>query len=137
MATKPITRKISGRVLSVDVPIKVDPESGEPVLEPGVLGKADRAIAALLAQEGPVDGESFCFMRRSIGAQAKDLAALLGVSPETVSRWETGARDVDRFAWIVLGDLVLEAAGKSIETRARLERLASGAKPPRERHVEL
>jgi DNA-binding transcriptional regulator YiaG len=135
--TKPITRKVSGRIISVDVPVSTDRESGEHTVHAKDLGRAELAIASLLAQEGPVDGESFRFMRGALGIAARALAPLLGVAHETISRWENAARDVDRAAWLALGDLVLEAAGKPTDARARMERIAGGKKPPKARHVSL
>ncbi|HCF56532.1 MAG TPA: hypothetical protein DFS52_00855 [Myxococcales bacterium] len=34
-------------------------------------------------------------MRRALGLRSRDLAELLDVSPETVSRWENATRPVD------------------------------------------
>ena len=135
--TQPITRKVSGRVFSVDVPVTVDPETGELEVAFADAQRAELAIASALAGEGPVDGESFRFMRAALGLPARKVGHLLGVSVETISRWENGARDVDRAAWFALGELVLEAAGRPVNARARMERIADGNKPSRDRLVEL
>ncbi len=103
---------------------------------PILAGRADLAIAAELALAGPIHKDTFKFMRGALGETAKAVAALLGVSAETVSRWETGARDVERCAWLVLGNLVLERSGKPASSRARLERIAREA-PPKEVRVQL
>ena len=47
-------------------------------------------------------------MRKSVPLSAVELASLLRVAPETISRWETGERAVDRAAWLVVRALVLE-----------------------------
>jgi DNA-binding transcriptional regulator YiaG len=135
--TKPITRKVSGRVFFIDVPVSVDADTGELELAFADAQRAELAIASALAQEGPVDGASFQFMRGALGISARALSVLLDVSAETISRWENGVRDVDRAAWFALGDLVLEAAGKPTDARARMERIAEGQKPPKERRVSL
>ena len=130
-----MTRKIGGSTFSVEMP--TFDRQGEPFIKSESFQRAELVIAAAIASEGPLSGDGFKWMRKSLPLTAVDLGALLGVAPETISRWETGARDVDRMAWIALGDLVLEAAGKPIDARARLQRIADGFKPAKERRVEL
>jgi transcriptional regulator with XRE-family HTH domain len=67
-------------------------------------------------------------MRKALGLRAADLAGLLGVAAETVSRWETGQRDVDRGALALVGGLVVDRLEGSTAT---LDRLRALAKPPR------
>jgi putative zinc finger/helix-turn-helix YgiT family protein len=50
----------------------------------------DRRIALRLALSWPPSPAAMGLMRKVIGLSARDLAALLGVAPETVSRWEHG-----------------------------------------------
>jgi hypothetical protein len=62
------------------------------------------------------------------------VADLLGVTPETMSRWENGQRPVDRAAWLTLGSVVLEQASRRPETLERLRELrvhGSGARSVR------
>lgn len=132
-----ITRKIAGRSYSVDVSDVTDPETGESLVMATELSRAELLIAAGVAQDGMPSGAAFSWMRRALGLTADGLARLLDVKVRTISRWETGASAVNRTAWLALGDLVLEAAGKPTEARARLQRLADGKKPSRERRVEI
>ena len=55
------------------------------------LGKLERAIATKLAESGAHSPEAVKFMRKMAGLKSNALASLLGVKPETVSRWESGA----------------------------------------------
>ena len=84
-----LRRKIAGRTYSVEVPVRVA-DDGEEVVDGEVAVAADLAIAAAIAADGPVAGETFSWMRRAAGLQAKFLAELLDVRPESVSRWERG-----------------------------------------------
>jgi hypothetical protein len=68
-------------------------------------------------------------MRKAIGLPAKEAAALLSTTPETVSRWETGDRPVDRNAWTTLSALVLDELDGKHVMRDRLRTLE--AKPPK------
>lgn len=54
-----------------------------------------RAIAySLCKRPNPLSGAMFRFLRKELGLKAKELAALMGVSIVTVSRWETGAEPI-------------------------------------------
>ena len=74
------------------------------------LAAFELGVAVKLAQAGVNSGDSVKFMRKTIQLRAMDLAALLGVTPETVSRWETGKLPVEHRALALLGSLVLEKA---------------------------
>ncbi len=66
-----------------------------------------RAVAEVLSR-GWVGAGPFRAARKVLGFTGSELAALLGVTPETLSRWENGQRDVDRLAWSVVASLVEE-----------------------------
>lgn len=68
----------------------------------------DLRVARELGSRGAATGEAFRFMRKTLGLRAVDLAELLGVAAETISRWERGERSVDRAAFTVLGVLVAD-----------------------------
>lgn len=91
------------------------------VFTPGeILTRVDLEVATVLAMRGLVNGESLRFMRKALGLRAFELAALLDVTAETMSRWEHDQRGVDLSAWIVVGGVVLERAGRPTETLRRL-----------------
>ena len=98
---------------------------GEVYIDGPSLGWAERAAAVELAQTGPATPETFRFMRRAVRIKSAELAELLGVSVETLSRWENGHREPDRTAWVALSGLVLDEVGARTATRERL-RAAAG-----------
>ncbi|NOY54125.1 MAG: helix-turn-helix domain-containing protein [Deltaproteobacteria bacterium] len=54
-----------------------------------------RVIAYMLTKKtAPLTGPEFRFLRKEMGMNAKEIAKLLGVSPITVSRWETGNKNI-------------------------------------------
>lgn len=138
MAKKKMTlkRKIAGRTYSVEVPVRIAAD-GEEVVDGAVAASADLAVAAAIAAEGPVSGETFSWMRRAIGLQAKVLAELLDVRPESVSRWERGERPMDRAAWLLLADLILERAGKRVSVLDLMKKIAARAPPRKEVRVQM
>ena len=121
---KPLTRTIAGRRLTVDVELGTDPETMEETVSLAEMQRSELEMAAALAESGPIVGETFVWMRKSLSLQSKQLARLLDVRPETITRWETGAVPVDRAAWFTLGELVLERIGRPRDLQERMERLA-------------
>jgi DNA-binding transcriptional regulator YiaG len=85
------------------------------------MAELEMAVSCELAKSGPLSGETFRYMRKSLGMRAIVLAKLLGITAETISRWENRQRAVDRAAWVVLGGLVLENAGRPPATFERLQ----------------
>lgn len=84
------------------------PSCGETYVDGEEIGRFELRVAATLARAGNVSGPSFRFMRKALGYQAKEMIDVIGTPPETISRWEKGARDVDRFAWVTLATMVVE-----------------------------
>ncbi len=76
----------------------------------------DLRVAQDLGSRGAATGEAFKFMRKALGMRAVDLAELLGVAAETISRWERGERPVDRAALTVVGALVADKLEKRTTT---------------------
>lgn len=125
MTKKPLTRTIAGRKLVVDVDLGIDPETNEETVSLAEMQRAELEMAAVLADAGPITGESFAWMRKALGLQSKQLAHLLDVRAETITRWETSVVPVDRAAWLTLGELVLERSGRPRDLKQRMERLAA------------
>jgi hypothetical protein len=110
-ATQEVSRERVTRVkldaLLIDV---VQPQTrcaqcGEMLAEP-LPEDVDLACARLLADLGSATGGAFRYLRRSLRFKATDVATLLRVRPETISRWENSNRQVDRAAWLALAAIV-------------------------------
>lgn len=71
-------------------------ECGAESLRIPALSRLHRAIALALSRKaGRFSGEEIRFLRKSVGLSGKDFAHVMGVTPETVSRWEN---DKDSFS---------------------------------------
>ena len=112
------------------------PKCGEGYVEGQELKAAELAVAAEVARRGPAAGFSFRFMRKVLGIRGNEMAELLGVRPETVSRWEQGRGDVDRSAWTVLSSIVIEEREGRRALRARLEALRRPARSAKDVRIE-
>ena len=82
----------------------------------------DVALGQALAQGEP-NGKAFAFIRKQLDLRGVDVAALLNVSMETVSRWETEARPVDWMAFALVGQMLLERHKGLSTTRDHLTAL--------------
>jgi transcriptional regulator with XRE-family HTH domain len=70
-------------------------------------------------------------MRQTTGLKGRELAALLDVRPETVSRWEQGKRPVDRATFAILRQLLLDRLHQCRATVDYLESLGRRQRLPR------
>jgi putative zinc finger/helix-turn-helix YgiT family protein len=113
-------RKVAGHTFTAELTAEQCKACGETYVDGADLEAFELAIARELAQSGTSSGESFRFMRKALGFTAVDLGDLLGVAAETISRWETGQRDVDRGALVTVGSLVLDRIEGRTATIARL-----------------
>jgi putative zinc finger/helix-turn-helix YgiT family protein len=117
------TQSVGGREFVMTVAAGACRSCGSVFLEDTSLQRAEMEIACELARHGPVSGEAFRHLRKTLGLRALVVADLLGVTPETISRWENGQRPVDKAAWLTLGSVVLEQASRRPETLERLREL--------------
>jgi len=99
---------VGERAISTRLPAVQCGDCGESIVEGSAMETFEREVARLVATSGNIDGPTFKYLRKFLGLRAKELATKLGVTPETVSRWENGERDVDRLAWFALAMLVLD-----------------------------
>lgn len=94
---------IAGELVVVEVSCEVCDSCGESIVTGAEATRAHLVVAAELAQRGRQSGTSLRFMRKALGLKSGEAAKLLGVAPETFSRWETGDRPADRMAVALLG----------------------------------
>ena len=132
----PVQRPVGDHLFIGEVPASTCPSCGEVYYDGPALGRFEVAIARELAERGLVGGRAFQFMRRALGMRAVDLAELLDVAPETISRWEAGARDVDRAAWTALASLVLDRAEGRDRVISILRALCEPQKQPKSIRID-
>lgn len=95
---------------------------------PNVEGLHAKIAELLVSKSNTLTGREFRFLRKEMRMKAKDLATVLGVTPTTVSRWETGEERVgvanDRLIRsLYLFSLVEQ--GKIVDPRSILGRVSS------------
>ena len=97
------------------------PEDGETLVEGDQIERAELAVASELACAGRVNKDSFRFLRVVLRWSGREAAERLGVTPETISRWENGQRELERFAWLVLASIVRDKKDKRDDTQQLLD----------------
>lgn len=88
-------------------------------------------VAGELARHGEVSPQSFSFMRRVLGLKAAELADLLDVRPETISRWENAKQSIERRAAALLASMVIDKLEGRSSTLERLQTLRSPSPLPK------
>ena len=71
-----------------------------------LAGYQRRAARTVLREVRPIEPEVLRYARKTIGFTQEDVAQVLGVTPETVSRWETGSEPFKPAIQFALADLV-------------------------------
>jgi len=94
-------------------------------------------VALFISRNGARSGEEFAFMRKAIGLPATELAELLDITRETVSRWERGHQPLERRAVVILGDLVGDHLEGKRRTLDRLQALREPAKLAKTVPIEI
>ena len=112
---------VAGRDFKVTVPALVCPACGEAYIEAAEIKRYEFFVAKELALHGPPTGEAFLFMRKTLGMPAVAAAALFGLTPETVSRWEHGHREANPQTVFLLGSIVLDHLAGVTTTVDRLQ----------------
>jgi putative zinc finger/helix-turn-helix YgiT family protein len=113
--------------IAVAMPATVCEACGESLVASNDLARAENAVTRALIDAGSTDPHAIRWLRKGAGLRANELAELLGVAPETVSRWEHGSRSIDRAALALLAGLALDVLDGVTTTRDRLRAL--GAHP--------
>jgi putative zinc finger/helix-turn-helix YgiT family protein len=130
-------RHVAGCEFTADLQARVCTGCGTSYFEDRVVGQFDAAVAARLAEAGVTDPAALKFMRKVTGLQGKEFAELLGVRPETVSRWEQGKRPVDRATYAVMRQLVYERARGLTSTTDYLRSLHKPKRLPKRVRIAL
>ena len=123
--TLSVTLPRCGVVVRIVAPAHRCPACGEVHVEARRRARSPISPSARALADGGVDtGDALRHLRKALGLRAADSARLLGVTPETISHWETGRAGPTRAAFVAVAAMVEEAMGGRSTTRDRLERLA-------------
>ena len=120
---KMLTREVGGHSFRAKVPATRCGRCGDVLFASADLRRFDDAVAVSLLGAGITRSDGLKFVRKAMGMRADELARLLGVRPETVSRWENGKREVDLAMLAVLRQLFDERHARERPVADLLRRL--------------
>ncbi|MFH0901075.1 MAG: type II TA system antitoxin MqsA family protein [Pseudomonadota bacterium] len=131
------TRHVAGHGFAARLPARHCQSCGEDYFDDAVITCFDLGVALKLAEAGVTTGEALKFLRKAAGLSSKDLAALLEVRPETVSRWETGKRAIDRATYTIIRQLVFDRTRGSAATADYLRSLQKPKRLPKRLEIDV
>jgi putative zinc finger/helix-turn-helix YgiT family protein len=120
--------EVNGHVFTAAVMGETCDACGEGVIDGRDIERFELGIARALLDAGDDSPEVFRLARKTLGLTAADLAAMLRVTAETISRWENGKHPIDAMALAILSLLVRDAFEGSSATQDAL-RARTLAKP--------
>ncbi len=120
-----------------DAPALVCQNCGTSSTNAKYLEAFELIVAGFLAQHGAATPNTFRFMRKAVGLGAGELAELLDVTRETVSRWENGKQPLERRALAIVGGLVLDRIDGKTQTADRLRALRQPPKLAKTTKIRL
>lgn len=123
--TAELKRELGGITFKAKVPVERCGACKEWLVSFPEGRRFELAVALAVVEHGLSSADAFKFMRKVTELRASDLAELLAVRPETVSRWETGKVSVERRALALLQALVTDRAQGSTVTLDRLKALST------------
>ena len=107
------------------VPALLCPKCGESYVDHAVASEYELDVARKLSLNGPATGAVFRFLRKALRLPATEVAALFGVTPTTISRWENGKERVNVHVLLTLGSFVLDHINNVNTTEERLRSLVA------------
>jgi putative zinc finger/helix-turn-helix YgiT family protein len=130
-STTKVSNGVGDRRFTAEVPADVCDACGESYVQGTTLKRFELAVARELSLSGASSGEVFKFMRKALGYRASELADELGVTPETVSRWENGRRTIDISHMALMGMLVDDQMEDHVSVQRHLAALRKPRTTPR------
>lgn len=79
---------------------------GEVLLAPEAIRNQEQLAARAIAERGIRSGHELKYVRKAAGFTAREVAALIGVTPESMSRWERGSVPIPRYAAFIVAELL-------------------------------
>jgi len=105
-AEQPFT--VAGRTFVFVIPVSRCTQCESFTISYDAMGIVDDGIARELARHGDMSPAVFKRLRKAIDLRVEELAELLHVLPETITRWERDDEPIDHLAGVVVASMVLE-----------------------------
>lgn len=120
--------EVNGHVFTATVMGETCDACGEGIVDGRDVERFELGVVKALLDAGDDSPEVFRLARKTLGLTAADLAGMLRVTAETISRWENAKHPIEAMALAILSLLVHDAANGSNATQDAL-RARNLAKP--------
>lgn len=120
---------VAGVEFTAELPALRCRKCGETYFDLSTLEAFEVGIATELGARGVRKPEAIAYIRKALGLRAVDLAKLLAVTSDTVSRWERGAVEMSPAVFAVLGALASDRRAGSSAMRDRLQAVHNDTAP--------
>jgi hypothetical protein len=117
---------IAGVAFAVTMPGHVCPVDDSWIVSNEVSQEIDRKAVRAIATHGPATGRTLKYLHAFLQLKGTELAALIGVQPETLSRWESEAQPLAQLAWVTVAAMVLDKLEGRATTTKQLRAAATG-----------
>ena len=111
---------VAGVEFEVTLPVYECPKDESWIVPPEAHREMDRQVLQTIATHGPATGKTLKFLRGALKMKATELAVLVNVVPETLSRWETEAKPVSPLVWVTVAAMALDKLANRSTTLKRL-----------------
>jgi len=99
---------------------------------PNIAGLHASLARAIVARPSALTRDEFRFLRQYLGHSSRDFARMLGVTAETMSRWQSGKHEIPRTADLLVRLLVTRTQPRMDYTDELLTKMKPRpAKPPK------
>ena len=120
VASHPLRATIAGVPFERTLRVQRCSACGEVYLPAGVLGEFERAAALELARAGADQPAALKFIRKAAGLKAVELSALLGLTPQHLSRIENGKAAADKRTVALVAALLEDRVAGTTRTADQL-----------------
>lgn len=129
--------QIGGHQFTAQAPLMKCSKCGLEIVDGASVERFEVLVAQKLIESGICTGAALRYTRKVLELRANELADLLDVKPETVSRWENDKVTPDRALLVVLGGMVADRLAQRTETIDRLRALSVSRKLERVVRIDL
>lgn len=110
------------------------PEDGTWSISTETTKELEKKIQRHIASHGPVTPATMKALHAATRLKGAELAALLGIAPETLSRWENGKEPINPTHWSLLAAMVRD---KATLRQVRAVRSGDAGRPSESVPIEL
>ena len=128
---------VGGITYKAELPAEICPKCHRPYFSMADEARFEQSVALRVALDCVPHPEGVRVMRKALGLSTVELSKLMDTVQESISRWETGKRPLDKKVYAVLCLLTADSLLGSKQVVGMLKKLVAGVSPEKEVVVDL